>query len=159
MTNELEKKEDLFAVYAVRKSEATPLIQTHLSFGQLMDDIVMPFESNEMFFIDGVPLKATDLDRIKIIRQKENFDRTFHDLHWMLRNSRNLEKQKFYAEQYHVRLEALLRESGVDLTSQVIKAYRTVIKPKLKDYLPNKEELLNAAVKFFAESIKAISAA
>jgi hypothetical protein len=32
-----------------------------------------------------------------------------------------------------------------------------VIKPKLKDYLPNKEALLNAAVTVFAESIKSLS--
>jgi hypothetical protein len=157
MTVEKEEKKELFAVYAVRKNEPTPLIQTHLSFGQLMDDIVMPFESSEMFFIDGAAVRATDLDRIKIIRQQEFFNRTFHDLHWQMRHSADLKKQELYAKQYHVRLEALLRESGEDVTSQVIKAYRTVIKPKIKDYLPNKETLLNAAVKVFTESIKSLS--
>jgi len=157
MSEQIEEKKELFAVYAVRKSDTTPLIQTHLSFGQLMDDIVMPFESGEMFFIDGAAVKATDLDRIKIIHQQEFFNRTFHDLHWMMRHSGDLKKQELYANQYHVRLEALLRESGEDVTSQVIKAYRTAIKPKLKDYLPNKEVLLNAAVKVFAESIKSLS--
>lgn len=157
MSEEKEEKKELFAVYAVRKNDPTPLIQTHLSFGQLMDDIVMPFESSEMFFIDGAPVKATDLDRIKIIRQQEFFNRTFNDLHWGMRHSGDLKKQDLYAKQYHIRLEALLRESGEDVTSQVIKAYRTVIKPKLKDYLPNKEALLNAAVKVFTESIKTLS--
>jgi hypothetical protein len=99
MSGQIEEKKELFAVYAVRKSEAAiPLIQTHLSFGQLMDDIVMPFESGEMFFIDGAPVKATDLDRIKVIQQKELFNRTFHDLHWMMRNSRDLKKQEVYAK-------------------------------------------------------------
>jgi hypothetical protein len=88
MADEQPKKEDLFAVYAVRKGEPTPLIQTHLPFGRLMDDIVMPFDSDEM-----------------------------------------------------------------------IKAFRTAIKPRLKDYLPNKQTLLDAAVKVFAESIKSLSGA
>jgi hypothetical protein len=65
-----DSKEDLFAVYAVRKCEPMPLIQTHLPFGRLMDDLIVPFESGDVFFIDGAPVKATDLDRIKIIRQK-----------------------------------------------------------------------------------------
>lgn len=157
MSEEKDEKIAQFAVYAVRKSNSVPLIQTHLSFGQLMNDIVMPFESNEMFFIDGAPVKAADLDRIKIIRQQASFDQMFNTLHWQMRNSRDLKKQELYAEQYHVRLEALLRESGADLTSQVIRAYQTVIKPKLKDYLPNKEALLNAAVKVFTESFKILS--
>lgn len=159
MADEQPKKEDLFAVYAVRKGEPTPLVQTHLPFGRLMDDIVMPFDSDEMFFIDGAPVKATDLDRIKIIRQQEFFNRTFHDLHHGMRWSGDLKKQELYAKQYHIRLEALLRESGEDVTSQVIKAFRTAIKPRLKDYLPNKQTLLDAAVKVFAESIKSLSGA
>ena len=152
-----EKKEDLFAVYAVRKSEPTPLIQSHLPFGRLMDDVIVPFESDEMFFVDGAPVKATDLDRIKIIRQKESFNRTFHDLHHGMRWGGDLKRQELYAKQYHVRIEALLRESGEDVTAQVVKAYRTVIKPKLKDYLPNRESLLDAAVKVFAESVRVLS--
>jgi|BioPla2DNA2_1021312.scaffolds.fasta_scaffold27949_3 hypothetical protein len=157
--SEEEKKEELFGVYAVRKNEQTPLFQTHLSFRRLMDDIIVPFESEELFFIDGAPVKATDLDRIKIIRQHEFFDHTFHDLHHGMRWGGDLKKQELYAKQYHIRLEALLRESGEDVTSQVIKAYRTAIKPKLKDYLPNKETLLDAAIKVFAESIKSLSGA
>jgi hypothetical protein len=68
-----------------------------------------------------------------------------------------IEKQKLYAEQYHVRLEALLRESGEDVTSQVIKAYDRTIKPSLKDYIPKREELTKAALTVFVESIKALA--
>jgi len=59
--NEEAKKEEVFAVYAIRKNEQNPLIQTHLSFRRLMDDIIVPFESDELFFVDGAPVKATDL--------------------------------------------------------------------------------------------------
>lgn len=135
------------------------MIQTHLAFGRLMDDIVVPFESGEVFFIDGAPVKATDLDRIKIIRQKNFFNTTFHDLHHGMRWGGDLKKQELYAKQYHIRLEALLRESGEDVTAQVVKAFRTIIKPKLKDYIPNKETLLDAAVKVFGESVKLLSGA
>ncbi len=153
---QLENKEDEFAVYAVRKNEPTPLIQTHLPFGRLMDDIVVPFESDEVFFLDGAPVKATDLDRIKIICQKESFSLLFDRLHRGIRLG-GIKGQELYAKQYHARLEALLRESGEDMTAQVVKAFRTIIKPKLKDYVPNKEALLGAAVKVFSESVKLLS--
>ena len=141
MANEQpENKENKFAVYAVRKNEPTPLIQTGLPFKRLIDDIVVPFESDEVFFLDGAPVKATDLDRIKIIRQTDFFSSALGDLHYGMRRGES-KRQEFYAKQYHVRLEAVLRESGEDVTAQVIEAFRTVIKPKLKDYVPNKEAL------------------
>lgn len=152
-------KEDQFSVFAIRKSEQTALIQTHLSFKRLMDDIVVPFESEESFFIDGAPVKATDLDRIKIIQVKDSFNRIFHDLHHGMRWGGDIKKQELYAKQYHTRLEALLRESGEDVTAQILKAYRTAIKPNIKDYFPQKDALLNAAIKVFTESIKALSGA
>jgi hypothetical protein len=68
-----------------------------------------------------------------------------------------LQRQELYAKQYHIRLEALLRQSGDDVTAQIVSAFRTVIKTKLKDYIPNKESLLDAAVKVFAESMKLLS--
>ena len=152
-----QEKEEVFAVYAVRKAEPTPLIQTHFSFRRLMDEIVIPFESTESFFIDGASIKATDLDRIKIIRQKPFFNDTFHALHRGMRWGGDLKKQELYAKQYHVRLEALLRESGDDVTAQVVNAFRTAIKPKIKDYLPKNEALLDAALKVFTETIKVLS--
>lgn len=156
MGEEGSDKPELFSVFATRKSDVAPLIQTNMTFERLMDDIVVPFNSEEMFFIDGAAIKAADLDRIKIIKQDPFFTRTFHDLHHGLRWG-DLKKQELYAGQYHVRLEALLRESGQDVTSQVIKAYNTVIKPKLKDYIPNREAMLSAAVRVFSESIRALS--
>ena len=158
MTDAEDKKPDHFAVYAVRKAESTPLIQTGMTFRRLMDDIVVPYNSEEAFFIDGAPVRPAELDRIKIIKQTESFTGFFYDLHWGMREG-EIKKQDLYAKQYHVRLEALLRESGEDVTAQVIKVYNTVIKPKLKDYLPNREALLDAAVKVFTEGIKALSGA
>lgn len=159
MGNNQEKSQKLFAVYALRKGDAKPLIQTHLTFGRLMDDIVIPFDSDERFFIDGAPVSATDLDRIKIIRQSDFFDQTFNDLHHSMRWGSNLKMQELYANQYHIRLEALLRESGEDVTSQILKAYKTVIKPKLKEYLPNRDTLLDAAVQVFTATMKSLSGA
>jgi hypothetical protein len=157
MENEQEQQKELFAVFAVRRGDPKPVIQTHLPFGRLMDDIVIPYDTEKVFFIDGAPVKATELERIKIMMQKDTFDRIFHDLHRSMRFGRDLKKQELYAQQYHIRLEALLRESGEDVTSQVIKAYRTVIKPELKDYLPDRQELLGAAVKVFKEGVKLLA--
>jgi hypothetical protein len=140
-------------------SEFAPLILTHLTFASLMDDVVVPYQTGEPFFIDGAPLKREKLTKLKIIKQQEFFSRTFHDLHHGMRWGSALEKQRLYADQYHVRLEALLRESGEDVTSQVIKAYDRTIKPSLKDWIPKREELTKAALTLFVESMKTLGRA
>jgi hypothetical protein len=58
------------------------------------------------------------------------------------------------AEQYDVRLKAVFREMGEDVTSQAIKAFNTEIKPSLKDYLPKRKELIDAATRVFIESLR-----
>jgi hypothetical protein len=134
---------------------SSPLVLTNLPFARLMDDVVVPYQADEPFFIDGAPLTRQRLKKLKIVRQKEFFEQSFADLHYTLREG-NVQLRKLYGEQYHVRLEALLREAGDDVTSQVIKAYDRTIKPSLKDYLPKREELISAALKLFLESIKAL---
>ena len=64
--------------------------------------------------------------------------------------------QKLLGEQYYTRLEALFRETSEDVTSQVISAFNTEIKPRLKDYLPSRKELIDAALKVFVESLCAL---
>jgi len=155
MSEEQATPELSFTVYAVRKSNPQPLIMTKLSFGQLMDGIVIPFQSDEMFFIDGAPVKASDLDRIMILKQDQHLIAAIDQFHWHLRRAA-IKTREIYGKQYHIRLEAILREHGEDITAQVINAYHAAIKPKLKDYIPNKEALLNAAVKIFIESYKTL---
>jgi len=152
-----QKKEDVFAVFAEAENQSKPLILTHLSFAKLMDDVVLPYQTDEAFFIDGAPLKRKDLKRLKIIKQHEFFDRTFSDLHYTLRFHSDIKKQQLYGDQYHLRLEALLRESGEDVTSQILKAFDKTIRPSLKDYIPKREELVGAALSLFVESMKALN--
>jgi hypothetical protein len=121
-----------------------------------MEDIVIPYDSGELFFIDGAPVRATDLDRLKILLNGQNFGPAFSRLHWEMRT--NVAKDKeIYARQYPVLLEALTREHCRDVTSQVVSAYKTAVKPKLKDHLPDKNALLSAAITLFTESLKAWS--
>jgi hypothetical protein len=142
-----------FALYAVRKENPSQLIQINLSWERLMEDIVFPFDSCEMFFIDGAAVKATDLDRLKILLQGGGFEREFAQLNWHMRTG-DTKSKEMHAKQYHVFLEAILRDRCEDVTSQVIKAYKTAIKPSIKDFLPKKEALLQAAVQVFIEGMK-----
>jgi hypothetical protein len=150
-----EEKMDLYAVFAEAMGYDQPMIQINLPFGRLMDDIVVPYEADRPFFIDGAPLQRKDVRRLKIVRQSDFLGGTISDLHWHMREG-NLPTRKLYTEQYYVRLEALLRESGQDVTSQVIQAFDCTIRPSLKDYLPKREELISAAAKVFLESIRVL---
>jgi hypothetical protein len=154
MTDEVQPSEQRkFALFAERKDRPGHLIQTNLPWDRLMEDIVLPFDSDEMFFIDGAAVKATDLDRLKILLQGNEFYADFAGLNWSLQHG-DTPKRDILAKQYSVFVEAILRDRCDDVTSQVIKAYKTAIKPSIKDFLPKKEVLLQTAVQVFLEGIK-----
>lgn len=142
-----------FAVIAESKDYDKELYLHNLTFTQLIDDIVVPYESGNPFFIDGVPVKKETLNKIKIVRQDESFEGLFNHLHHFLRAGAG-SKKKVSAEDYPVRLHALFREAGDDVTSQIIKAYNLKIGPSIKDYLPKREELIRGAFQVFIETMK-----
>lgn len=153
-----EVSDHRFIVWAEVEGHSRPLIMTDLPPARLFDDVVVPYQAGERFFIDGAPVKAQDLKRIKILRAKQHLDSA------LSRFRRNLERsdtatRKLYGEQYHIRLEAILREQSEDVTAQIIKAYDRAIKPSLKDYLPKREELISAAMTVFVEGIKKLGTA
>lgn len=155
MAEEKNQKEDRFAVLAESKDYDKPLILTGLSFARLIDDVVFPYEEKRPFFIDGVPLTREKISRLKIIKEFDWFEKEFGNLHWRIRGH---SAGKDIADQYDVRMQALLREAGEDVTSQIIKAYDQKIKPSIKDYMPKREQLVKAAMTLFFESIKALNA-
>jgi hypothetical protein len=152
-----DTNEQKFTISAVRKDNPTPLLQMNLSWGRLMEDIVIPFDSGEMFFVDGAATKATELDRLKILLNGHGLDRAFAHINWNMRTG-NTNTREMYAKQYPVFIEAILREHCDDVTSQVVSAYKTAIKPKLKDPLPDKKTLFEGGVKIFVEGMKAFAA-
>lgn len=148
-----ESDQNQFCVFAEVADIPAPLIITHLPFGRLMDEIVVPYQSGRPFFIDGAPVKADKLRRIKIIQQKPHFHSEFCNLHLNVRSG-SASVIKIFADQYSIRLEALLRGAGVDVTSQIIQAYDATIKLKLTDYLPNRQTMIDAALQVFTQSMK-----
>jgi hypothetical protein len=53
-----DENETKFAVIADSKEHPSSLLMHDLSFGRLIDDIVLPYQTNVPFFIDGAPVKA-----------------------------------------------------------------------------------------------------
>lgn len=156
MAEEIKAKTPKFAVYAEKQDEAErPLILLDLTFSRLMEDVVIPYESGEPFFIDGVPLERKELRKMKILHLKDGFSFVFNELHWGMR-TRRPELQKIYGEQYNVRFEAALREESEDVTSQIIKAYTEKVKPRGKKLEKNREEIYQAASVFFWQMIKTL---
>jgi len=150
-----EPEEQLYAVYAEAEGHDRPLLLVDLTFARLMDDIVVPYETDEAFFIDGVPLKKTKLKRIKLLKLGNDFE--FHRQQFNTSLTRaDAPVRKIHGEQYSVRFEHLLREYSEDVTSQVIKAFNQVIKPSLKDYLPKRNELIPAALELFTVGVKSL---
>jgi hypothetical protein len=65
------------------------------------------------------------------------------------------ELRQQYLTHYKVHLEALTREKCTDITSQVISAFNTAVKPKLSDHLPDKKVLFDAAIQLVIAGTKA----
>lgn len=156
MTEAVQKKESLFGVIAEVAGRNKQLVLLNLTFGRLIDEIVKPYDMDEAFFIDGVPVKKSEVRRIKIVSLTESFQYGLSDLCNGLSYGDH-QRQKIYGDQYETRFEHILRTTADDVTSQVIKAYNQAVKPSLKDYLPKREELISAATTIFLEAMKALA--
>ena len=142
-----------FAIWCEAEGYDRPLLMHNLTFARLIDEIIVPFDGEQPFFVDGAPLTKKKIRTLKILKQGEDFDSELNVLHWEIRAG-GLEKSKLYADQYRIRLEAITRETCEDVTSQVIKAFNTEIRPKLKDYIPKREELIQGALTVFVQALK-----
>lgn len=156
MADEAQKKESLFGVVAEVDGRAKQLVLLNLTFGRLIDEIVKPYDTDEPFFIDGVPVTRSKIRRIKIISLTEKFQNGIWQLERGLTRGEH-QNQKIYGDQYETRFEHVLRTDAEDVTSQIIKAYNQAVKPKLKDYVPKREELISAATTIFVEAMKALA--
>lgn len=145
----------LFAIFAESTDLDRPLFLHDLTFPRLIDDVVLPYDQDRPFFIDGAPVTRAKLRRIKIIRQNELFQSNFHNLHLKLEMSSPAASAQLAAH-YHTFIEAIFREGGDDVTAQVLKTFDTTIKPRLKDYLPNRTELIELASRVFVEALKTL---
>lgn len=116
----------------------------------------MPYDTDEPFFLDGVPVTRNKIARIKIISLTEKFQHGIGQLERGLTRMDN-QTQKIYGDQYETRFEHVLRADAEDVTSQIIKAYNQAVKPRLKDYIPKREELISAATTLFVEAMKALA--
>jgi hypothetical protein len=148
--------EKRFILLAVRRANPTVLLQMNLPWERLVTDIVTPYDLGELFFVDGAPVKATDLDRLKILLQSNGFTAAFARLNWHLRTG-DTKSKEMHAKQYPILIEAMLREHCIDVTSQVISAFRTAIKPRLRDHMPDRAAFLDAGIKLLVEGMKAWS--
>ena len=121
-----------------------------------MSNIVFPYENQIPFFVDGVPLITDELEKIKILQQGKDFAWHFTEVHHNL-SSGDTAIRKIYGEQYGTRLEAALRISCIDVTSEVISAYEAKIKPNLKakiksidEFLKDHASLISIALQFYS---------
>ena len=154
MTDESEK--GTFCVYAKVRSLNKPLLMFGLSFGRVVDDVLIPLEKNERIYLDGVPSKKEDVLQLKILKETLNFKQAYSGFHHELHNAHDIKRRELVAKNYDLMLEDLMRRTCEDITSQVIKAFDNSIKPKLSDYLPKKEELIKGALEALLASLKGL---
>lgn len=150
---EVKEEEKTYGVIAEISGNVKQLVLLYLPFGRLLDEIVVPYDSGETFFVDGVPVSNDKIQRIKIVECGDKFRHGIWELERGMTRG-DARNKKTYGDQYHTRFEHILRTDTVDVTAQVIKAYNQTIKPSIKDYMPKREELIGAATKVFIEGMK-----
>ena len=143
----------LFSVLCQPNDAPGLLFLRELTFARLLDDVVVPFETDEPFFVDGVSLTKDKIRRLKIIRESDFFASEFGQIHHEVRTNRGKELEAAAAT-YDTRLSALFLETGEDVTSQVLKAFKSEVKPKLRDYISKRPELISAALRTFLDAVK-----
>jgi len=151
--SEENQQERKFGVIAQVEGYGKQLVMLDLPFGRLIDEIVVPYDNDEAFFIDGVPVTKAKTRRIKIVELSDKFRWGMDELERGMTHG-DATNKKTYGDQYHTRFEHILRTDTVDVTAQVIKAYNQTIKPSIKNYLPKREELISAATRVFIEGMK-----
>lgn len=66
-----------------------------------MTDIVEPYDTGDVFFIDGAPVRATDLDRLKILVNRPGLEGRLAEINRGMRVG-DAKSKEVYARQYHV---------------------------------------------------------
>ncbi len=68
-----QQTERRFGVIAEVEDRKKQLVLLNLPFGRLIDEIIVPYDIDEPFFIDGVPLTRKSVRRIKIVELGQGF--------------------------------------------------------------------------------------
>lgn len=137
-----------FAVLAEKEGDPRSLFLHGLTINKLYEHIVVPYEEDKPFFIDGLPLERKTLRRIKIIREDEDFVHDLDRLHNRVQLPRASDMHTPISD-YPGLLVSLFQERNLDVTSDVINAYRE--KKKLR--LPV-DELIAAAAQIATAAIR-----
>jgi hypothetical protein len=72
-----------------------------------MEDVIIPYETGERFFIDGAPMSAGDLARIKVVQEDDASKHAMVDLHYFLQKPKL--PRGVTPEDYPTRLDGIFR--------------------------------------------------
>lgn len=125
---EQEDKPKLFAVFIQLHQDKETYLDYNCTFEQIVENVIVPYNTKEPFFVDGINTDATKIKRIKILVQKPDFTHKITDLHHTISGA------KFSRQRAHIeRLKALQTKDqqilsivetlADDITPQVMSAY------------------------------------
>ncbi len=153
----MSNESNAFAVYGEVEGYPKPLLMIRVSFGRLIDEIVLPYETGKTFFLDGVSVSKLKLRRLKILKLNAGFEFEFSQLNRAMNHHSSEQMRRIHGEQYDTRIDAIIRNNSDDVTAQIVSAYEMTIGQKLKEYLPKRDELINAASQVFSAALSQLA--
>jgi hypothetical protein len=139
-----------YAVLLVKLgAEQATVCEHDLTFDQLMERLVVPYEEKQPFRVDGVHFQSrSDVTRVKIVCQTPEFDNSLALLNKGIAYPKGHSRHVPMAD-YAERLGAIFRSHSQDITSDILNVYAE--KKKLK--LPS-SEMIRAVADVVAQGVK-----
>ena len=75
------RDDSLYAAFAEVEDCRRPLLMTGLTFARLVDEVIVPRERGEAFFLDGVEVTRAKVRQLKVVRQGPQFEGALEVLH------------------------------------------------------------------------------
>ena len=150
------RKEPTFVVMLGLAGEKRPIFQSGYPLGRLLDEVVVPHETDEKFLVAGRWVERGDgIESLRVIRGDSTLVANLFDIHRAQAHGAK-ESAKSY-EQYALRVIGAVEAFGEDITAQVLSAYKRTLKDKLSEWVPkNKADITAKVMATLLESLEAL---
>jgi len=157
------------AVFVQLKEGGEELLVRNMTLERVLEEVVVPYNTSELFFIDGIRADASKIHRIKILVQQPDFEVLMSELfktiagrspQFLPNSPRAKSATEDAIRNKSERITAIVEQYSEDITSQMMDAYAATMMgsvSKLQDFQDERKALLDGFRKRVIDSVQAIA--